>query len=65
VARLRLRWVMWLMNLSVFAHRFRVHFTMWEVDRTGDVAGDVRIAGARVDHDDRGKVGLEIDRQMP
>ena len=33
---------------------------MWEVDRTGDVAGDVRFAGARVDHDDRGKAGLEI-----
>jgi hypothetical protein len=24
--------------------RFRVHFTMWEADRTGDVAGDRRIA---------------------
>ena len=44
-----------------FVCRFRVHFTMWEVDRTGDVAGDVRFAGARVDHDDRGKAGLEID----
>ena len=41
--------------------RFRVHFTMWEADRTGDVAGDLRIAGARVDRDDRGKAGLEID----
>jgi hypothetical protein len=38
--------------------RLRVHFTMWEADRTGDVAGDIRIAGARVDRD---KAGLEID----
>ena len=30
--------------------RFRVHFTMWEADHTGDVAGDRRIAAARVDH---------------
>ena len=41
--------------------RFRVHFTMWEADRTGDVEGDRRIAAARVDHD-RGKAGPEIDR---
>ena len=41
--------------------RFRVHFTMWEADRTGDVAGDRRIAAARVDHD-RDTAGLEIDR---
>jgi hypothetical protein len=34
---------------------------MWEADRTGDVAGDRRIAAARVDHD-RGTAGLEIDR---
>jgi hypothetical protein len=27
---------------------------MWEADRTGDVAGDIRITGARVDHDERG-----------
>src|SRR5215470_129866 len=45
--------------------RFRVHFTMWEADRTGDVAGDRRIAAARVDHDDCGKAGLEIDGQIP
>ena len=32
--------------------RFRVHFTMWEADRSGDVEGDVRIAAARVDRDD-------------
>ena len=41
--------------------RFRVHLAMWEADRTGDVAGDVRITGARFDHDDGGKAGLEID----
>ena len=45
--------------------RFRVHFTMWEADRTGDVADDLRIAAARADHDDRGKAGLEIDGQIP
>ena len=38
---------------------------MWEADRTGDVEGDVRIAAARVDHDDRGTAGLEIDGQIP
>jgi hypothetical protein len=32
--------------------RFRVHFTMWEADRSGDVEGDVGIAAARVDRDD-------------
>ena len=41
--------------------RFRVHFMMWEADRTWDVADDLRIATARADHDDRGKAGLEID----
>ena len=30
-------------------------------DRTGGVVGDVRITGARFDHDDAGKAGLEID----
>ena len=35
--------------------RFRVHLAMWEADRTGDVAGDVRIVAARVDHEDGGK----------
>ena len=42
--------------------RFRVHLAMWEANRTGDMAGDVRIAGARVDHDDGGQAGFEIDR---
>jgi hypothetical protein len=30
----------------------------------GDVAGDVRIAAARIDHDDHGKAGLEIHGQI-
>ena len=38
---------------------------IWEADRTGDVADDLRIAAARADHDDRGKAGLEIDGQIP
>ena len=35
---------------------------MWEADRTGDVAGDVRTAAARVDHDDCGKALRSTDK---
>jgi transposase len=44
---------------------FRVHLAMWEADRAGDVARDVRIAGAGVDHHDACKRGLKIDGQIP
>jgi hypothetical protein len=35
--------------------RFPIHLAMWEVDRTGNVAGDVCITRARVNHNDSGK----------
>src|SRR5215469_16623073 len=41
---------------------FGVHVAMREADRAGDMACDVCIAGAGVDHHDVGKGGLEIDR---
>ena len=44
---------------------FGVHVAMWEADRAGDVARDVCIAGAGVDHHNVGKDGLEIEGQIP
>src|SRR5262249_6092042 len=40
---------------------FCVHVAMWEADRARDMACDVCIAGAGVDHHDVSKGGLEID----
>src|SRR5262249_15577653 len=44
---------------------FGVHVAMWKADGTRDVACDVCIAGAGVDHHDVDKGGFEIDRQIP
>lgn len=40
---------------------FGVHLAMWEANSARDVAGNVCLARASVDHDDVGKCGLEID----
>ena len=50
-------------NLATIETRgsFRVHLSVREADCTGDVARDVRITGASVDHGDSSKGGLEID----
>jgi len=44
---------------------FGVHVAMWEADRAGDMACDLCIAGAGVDHHDVSEGGLEIDGQIP
>jgi hypothetical protein len=44
---------------------FSVHLAMWETDRARDVACNICIAGASVDHDDVGEGSLEIDGQIP
>src|SRR5215208_5975111 len=45
--------------------RCGVHLAMRETDRARNMAGLVRAARSRGDHDDAGMAGFKIDRQIP
>src|SRR5215204_2457163 len=45
--------------------RCGVRLAMRKTDRARNVAGLIRVARSRIDHDDAGVAGFEIDRQIP